>query len=76
MQLVSFFIVSSMPPKKKAKTQSIQEREQGSNLVWSDDEIELLFHYINFIHSCVIRNLEFFIFGFVRLSVYTQILGR
>ena len=31
-----------MPPKKKAKTQPQQEKEQSSNLVWSDDEIELL----------------------------------
>lgn len=31
-----------MPPKKKAKTEPTQEREHSSNLVWSDDEIELL----------------------------------
>ena len=31
-----------MPPKKKAKTEPTQEKEHLSNLVWSDDEIELL----------------------------------
>ena len=31
-----------MPPKKKAKTEPTQEKDHSSNLVWSDDEIELL----------------------------------
>jgi hypothetical protein len=35
-----------MPPKKKAKTDPTQEKEQSSNLVWSDDEIELLLDVI------------------------------
>ena len=31
-----------MPPKKKAKINPAEEKEHSNNLVWSDDEIELL----------------------------------